>query len=130
MSDGPLKIIYGLICDDVRREDNGKLIIIGAYGSNISVGTFPANLLLSCILIGEVLEPVEFSFAFEALYKDEVRVKCTGTLRLEERGDVLLNLPNLSFAKLPAPGILGFRLKQTGGKWQTIRTIRLVSTSA
>lgn len=32
---------YGLLCDFVRREDNGKLIIVGAYSSNVAIPTFP-----------------------------------------------------------------------------------------
>jgi hypothetical protein len=39
---GPLAIEFGLLCDDVRREDNGKLLLIGVYGGDIQFGSFPA----------------------------------------------------------------------------------------
>ena len=44
------KIEYAIVCDDVRREDNGKFIIIGAYGSDIRVSSTPANLRLSLLV--------------------------------------------------------------------------------
>ncbi|WP_135507511.1 DUF6941 family protein [Roseovarius aestuariivivens] len=40
----PLEAIF---CDDIRREDNGKLLIIGAYGGNIIVNKLPVQLRLS-----------------------------------------------------------------------------------
>jgi len=46
----PKKIEYAIVCDDVRREDNGKFIIIGAYGSDIRVSSSPANLRLSLLV--------------------------------------------------------------------------------
>jgi len=32
------------MCDDIRREDNGKLLLIGVYGQSIAVPQFPATL--------------------------------------------------------------------------------------
>lgn len=46
----PRKIEYAIVCDDVRREDNGKLIIIGAYASDIRVPSYPANLRLNILV--------------------------------------------------------------------------------
>lgn len=36
-----------LVCDDIRREDNGKQILIGVYNDKILVPQFPAPLALS-----------------------------------------------------------------------------------
>lgn len=41
---------YTLLCDDVRREDNGKLIILGLYFGVITVPQFPATLPLLTVL--------------------------------------------------------------------------------
>ena len=35
---------YTLLCDDIRREDNGKLIVLGLYFGVITVPQFPAIL--------------------------------------------------------------------------------------
>jgi hypothetical protein len=37
-------ILAVVVCDDVRRENNGKEIIIGVYGSDIVVQSYPALL--------------------------------------------------------------------------------------
>jgi len=36
-----------LVCDDVRKEQNNKEILIGVYGSDIHVSALPANIFLS-----------------------------------------------------------------------------------
>ena len=41
-----------LLCDDIRREDNGKAILIGVYSGDIVVPQFPAVLRLSLWLQG------------------------------------------------------------------------------
>lgn len=42
-----------LICDQVRVENNNKLIFLGIYSGNISLRTVPSELGLTAILIGE-----------------------------------------------------------------------------
>ncbi len=37
-----LKFDYAVLCDDVRRENTGKDILIGVYGGNVKVPAFPA----------------------------------------------------------------------------------------
>lgn len=37
----PLTHKYTLICDDVRREDNGKMIIVGVYGPVLGLSQLP-----------------------------------------------------------------------------------------
>ncbi|WP_341632901.1 hypothetical protein [Sphingomonas agri] len=37
MATAPLKVSYVLLCDDVRTEDNGKLIIVGLYSNGITL---------------------------------------------------------------------------------------------
>ena len=46
----PKKIEYAIVCDDVRREDNGKLIIIGAYASDILIPSRSPNLRLTILI--------------------------------------------------------------------------------
>src|SRR2546426_965311 len=48
MSDIPyLKIKNAVVCDDIRREDNGKELLIGVYSGGIVVPQFPAPLVLA-----------------------------------------------------------------------------------
>ena len=48
----PLEVREVLVCDDIRREENGKAILIGVYVGDILVSAFPANLRLSFWLQG------------------------------------------------------------------------------
>lgn len=39
-----MKHLYTLVCDDVRREQSGKLIVIGMYTAGVVLQRIPANL--------------------------------------------------------------------------------------
>ena len=41
-----VQLINAILCDDHRREDNGKVILIGIYTGDIVVSNIPANILL------------------------------------------------------------------------------------
>lgn len=45
-----MKFDYAILCDQVRREDNGKIFIIGVYASDIQVPSIPSTVLLSLLL--------------------------------------------------------------------------------
>jgi hypothetical protein len=40
---------YALLCDDVRREDNGKFIFIGIYANSILLPAFPSTIRLRLV---------------------------------------------------------------------------------
>ena len=40
------KVRYGIVCDDLRIEDNGKQILIGIYNGGIVLNSFPAPTML------------------------------------------------------------------------------------
>lgn len=48
----PLEIREVLVCDDIRREDNGKAILIGVYTGDMVFSNFPVNVRLSFWLQG------------------------------------------------------------------------------
>jgi hypothetical protein len=47
----PLDIKAVIVCDGVRREDNGKAIVIGAYVGDILVQSFPVDLPLTFFFV-------------------------------------------------------------------------------
>ena len=49
----PVKLDYAILCDDIRKEDNGKMMLIGIYSGDILVPTFPSKLPLSMLLHGK-----------------------------------------------------------------------------
>ncbi len=52
MSKEPI-IASALVCDDIRKEENGKAILIGVYSNNIILSTFPVTIPLSLWLQGK-----------------------------------------------------------------------------
>jgi hypothetical protein len=54
MVDAKLTFESVVICDDVRFENSGKLILIGVYSSDIAVTRFPAQFGLVVYCAGEV----------------------------------------------------------------------------
>jgi len=59
------RISLQLICDDVRVENSGKLIIIGLYVDTVVVSELPANLLLTFLQFYQVDEVRPFSVNFQ-----------------------------------------------------------------
>lgn len=53
----PLNIRSVVVCDEVRREDNGKALIIGAYVGDIVLPKFPTRLPLAFYFIGTGTAP-------------------------------------------------------------------------
>ena len=74
------KIEYAIICDDVRREENGKMMIIGAYASDIGLPSYPARLRL-CMVLG-------IRFNIVGKVPISVRVLQDGKKVLEMAGDI------------------------------------------
>jgi hypothetical protein len=61
---------YALICDDVRREDNNKLILIGVYANNVVLQDFPATIRLRLVTRIHPKQR-EFALSFRVKVNDE-----------------------------------------------------------
>ena len=90
----PKKIEYAIVCDDVRREDNGKFIIIGAYGSDIQVSSIPANLRLSLLVA----------------VRSEIEHQTLVSVRVNQDGKEIFEIPNPLEFPLPAQEMALFSL--------------------
>jgi len=68
-----IKILQTIVCDEVRREDNGKFFLIGVYSDAIFMNTIPANILLSfwiqCEIQLKEKKSLEFKIEGDALQK-------------------------------------------------------------
>lgn len=58
----PVDIRQVLVCDDIRREDNGKVLFIGTYVGSIQVLQFPATLRLCFWLQGRRVDSSRHTF--------------------------------------------------------------------
>lgn len=112
-----------IICDDIRREDNGKQMLIGIYVGSIEVSSFPINLALAIWIehkptaVGETDIEVRFLGPSDAqLFHSSFHAKFHAT----ERSSVGMGSIPLQFQ---GPGDLRFQVKESGGSWRTYRSI-------
>lgn len=112
-----------ILCDQVRREDNGKLILIGVYGGDILVDSYPATLGLTAYVEGEVLEPgffeAEFQFIDGTGAEMSPELKVTSGDRQFVRGHFAV--PVVAVLTFHKSGNCVFRVKD-GDKWKTLLT--------
>lgn len=112
-----------IFCDDIRTENNGKLIAIGIYSDNMSVPSFPFNGTMSFLIAVDMSDVEESVFIhFDFIPASEIRSKVE--LRFEvgilpnaiRRNNVILfPSPQLPFS-IADEGYMMFREKSEAGE--------------
>jgi len=118
-----IKIEMALLCDEVRREDNGKLIIIGVYTPGMELAEFPAN-IAPCVWI-----------KFAPLGKEDMNIEIRAKDKKRPRSQLLrgkgkihtdnpdqpifLALPQ-RLMKVDEPTTIVFEIREVGGRWKTV----------
>jgi hypothetical protein len=117
----------GVVCDFVRREDNGKLIFIGVYSENIVPNKFPATLILTCVGIVYAPEPVRSDIEVRVLFDGESKQTVDGSIEVHKAGVLFLPIPNIRLKDLAGPGTLSFQIREREKHWQTMMDIEVGS---
>lgn len=112
-----IRIETGLLCDDIRREDNGKMILIGVYGRNLVPSSFPATFVISCLVIGVTEQMKETSLDFRAIFDGNVVWEAQGSSKADYLGKTLIPLQNI-LVTANAPGRLEIAAKEGDGDWE------------
>ncbi|HSX20973.1 MAG TPA: hypothetical protein VLG38_07635 [Gammaproteobacteria bacterium] len=124
-----ITLLHSIVCDDIRREDNGKFILIGVYPELIILNAIPAQIILGIWL----------QFKMQLFEKT--------TLQFEIRGDAIQDPMPFSleigdenfFGKLEAVPLivkLPFTIKSAGSftiyfrkqgdaEWQPAQTVQV-----
>lgn len=128
-----VELLTALVCDDVRREDNGKEILIGVYTGAIAMPKLPANLPLCLWLHLQTHGNGEIKLEFRVIGPAEKEL-AHGEAMV---GFVDSDLPaSLALPKLPlaleSEGMLDFQWRQTGADWSTLtrKKVQLRAPSA
>lgn len=111
-----------IICDDVRREPNGKEILIGVYSGDILVPEVPTGLLLFVWINILANEPIDA--------KGKIRVQLPGSAKnaieidasfgAKNKGDVAsVTIPNLPI-QIDKEGILKVSWRIDDGRWKEL----------
>ncbi|MEJ1965143.1 MAG: hypothetical protein WDO56_27840 [Gammaproteobacteria bacterium] len=119
-----------LICDDIRREANGKAILIGVYVGDIVLNQMPATLPLSLWVQGTA-PPGKQEFSIH-VYVGEHPDKADPQLNAEPfalqvgpSGEFFLALTGLPM-RFPEPTSLTVRFRKGQGEWEVIAKKQIV----
>ena len=116
MTDAVVSVRYGILCEDIRREDNGKHILIGMYGRNIELTTIPGHLALALLLAIDATGPGTSKIEVVGLLNNDQVSKAAGEIRFDAEGLILLPLPTVPVL-IENQGALVFRAKLEDGEW-------------
>lgn len=123
-----ISITSALICDDARREDGGKLILIGVYTGGI-VAAQPLPLVINPVIyIAGFAQPGDHAFDFRLMPPTGKKpiVEGAGKLvigaeHLDNRGRAGYGLPlQLPFLRIEREGIHKVQIRTNGTRWRTV----------
>ncbi len=120
----PFTINSVVICDDLRREWNGKDILIGVYGGGMKVQVLPMMVLISLWLETNPLTIGEYTASLKVVGQGNSILfeQVLGKLSI-----ATLEPSNAAFAGIPlnlqAEGKIEFQLSIDGGEWQVIKSL-------
>ena len=128
-----VELLAALVCDDVRREDNGKEILIGVYTGAIVVPKLPASLPLSLWLHLQTRGSGEMKLEFRVI-GPAAKELAHGEAMVgfaESDQPASLALPKLPLV-LDAEGMLEFQWRQNGADWSTLarKKVKLPASAA
>jgi hypothetical protein len=119
-----LSVNYVVVCDEIRKEDNGKYIIIGVYLDNISVPRFPFDMTLAFWISivphreGEILCQWRLKHDIAGVLSSSA-----GKLTIyEKEKDSIVTLRRIP-VKLPQEGILSLQFREKGRRWRILKII-------
>lgn len=126
-----------LVCDEIRKEANGKYFFIGVYTGDILAQKFPLQLRLGSCLFGkrsgEGEVETEVRFVVRIRKKEPSTITGKIGLRFDQSSedDVCLPLPLITL-KFESPGSLTVRTRHAGGSWRKVLAKRVsqMTTSA
>ncbi|MEP7173717.1 MAG: hypothetical protein ABI705_09545 [Aestuariivirga sp.] len=117
-----MKIESAFLCDDVRREGNGKLIFIGVYAQDIILPAFPITLGFHVVLLIDIDRAGLHAMEVEVLIDDKSKLK--GSIQITQISG------GFSFIHFPIPQLtitgeskLNVRVKDSKGKWNKVLKI-------
>jgi hypothetical protein len=120
-----------LLCDDIRREDNGKAILVGVYSGDIVIPIVPATLGLHLWLQGRAVESArEFGFRAQVLGKTRPATKETSgptsrSFSVEPGSDFLIAIGKIQ-VQIPCEGEMSVQVKYGVRPWAEVLKKRII----
>jgi hypothetical protein len=122
----PFDIEGALVCDDVREERTGKLILIGVYVRTINVADFPTDLRLTFWLQITVKEAGEHSGEMRIINSEgAVLLKGETVITLKRIGRTAIGLEEVSF-QVQSESTITLQMRfSEADEWHSIRQINV-----
>ncbi|HEY8581195.1 MAG TPA: hypothetical protein VIL72_15005 [Beijerinckiaceae bacterium] len=114
-----------LLCDDVRKEINGKDILVGVYGGDVIAADFPAVLTLSLYVEIATGAGGERRMRVRISHESSVRVEWSGALSLPPDQVVGVGVPAAPVT-CPQPGELRIDVAFDDEDWSEVRRKRVL----
>lgn len=119
-----------LICDEIRREDNGKAFLIGVYGGDIVPLSFPAVMSVCLYLVGEsneekfsvnvMIELQSENKEHNKVYEQAIPIKRMDT-KIKGKSEINIALLQIPL-EINSPCKLIVKVKEENKKWKEILT--------
>lgn len=121
-----MKVMNVIICDEVRRESNGKHIIIGVYPNDILVAEsdFPSVIPLTIWAQLDLDDPKhKLEYEFRTTLNDTELFRANASAGVDGPN----MLATIVLMKLPIPlsgaGILKFQIREIGKRWKLLKPL-------
>lgn len=118
-----MKIENAIVCDEVRKEDNKKHLIIGVYPNNILVAKFPAT--LAPVLWTQIYLDQEKETDIEYRVKQDdnkILVAGSGVVPKSPLQPATFTLPH-AVLEIQKACVLVFQIREKGKRWKTLKKI-------
>jgi len=131
VAEAPLAIRTVILCDDVRREDNGKFLLIGVYSKDIGFASLPANFTITFWMEVDYLATGTFGLRFRALHRPSGRelfnLEGQAEIPTAERGNSLIlgKIPVL----VPGEGEIELQMSIDEGEWTLLKSLPVTDAS-
>jgi hypothetical protein len=119
MNDAKHFIKFGLLCDDIRREDNGKLIAIGIYGRDIVLTKIPGALILAALISVDDYEEGASKFEIAMELNEQVLNRASGEITFDGTGGSLVRVPRMA-CEFPEEGTFVLKARFEGNEWKEL----------
>lgn len=114
------KIMNAILCEDVRREVNGKHTIVGAVSEGLNIASFPGQIRVAVYLELALVNAGEHSLYIRLSYSKVAPVVIQVDLQTETKNTVAgIGVPSFNLP-VTAPGWIVLEISEDEQKWRRV----------
>lgn len=117
-----LRVEFVAVCDEVRREDNGKLFLIGTYGADIRVANFPSTIQLTVVVRLYADEAIAAEIEFMCDAKGSAESQIGGHLTMKQNSSLLMPVRGFLLPNIQGPTDLTVKWRLPAKRWKNLHS--------